>query len=62
MKMLRESERGKIKGSCWDCKFMDLSGSFFPGRCNWFKEIKKEEPKEIPGNKVDTGCKFFTSK
>lgn len=47
------------KGKCWDCKFMDLSGIYFPGRCNWFKEVKKEDPREIPGERVDHGCKFF---
>ena len=48
--------------NCWDCKYMDLSGAHFPGRCMWFKEVKKEQPKEIPGSKVDSGCKFFSSK
>lgn len=51
---------GKIvKGNCWDCRFVDLSGIYFPGRCNWFKEVKKEEPKELPPERVDRGCQFF---
>ena len=47
------------KRNCWDCKFIDMSGIYFPGRCNWFKEVKNEAPKEIPGNMVDKGCGFF---
>lgn len=41
---------------------MDLSGIYFPGRCNWFKDVKKEVAKEIPADKVDKGCGFFSPK
>jgi hypothetical protein len=50
------------KGACWDCNFMDMSGVYFPGRCTWFREVKKEEPKEIPSEKVNTGCGLFSPK
>jgi len=46
--------------NCWNCKYIDLSGVYFPGRCTWFKEVKELEPKEIPGDMVDVGCKFFS--
>ena len=47
--------------NCWDCRYVDLVGSPFLGRCLWFKEYGMEV-KEIPPNVVDIGCKHFQKK
>jgi len=60
--MNRNPENNDPSTTCWNCVYFDMSGVYFPGRCNWFKDVKKEEPKEIPGKVVDIGCKFFSSK
>lgn len=60
--MNRKSVNTESVATCWNCVYFDLSGVYFPGRCNWFRDVKKEEPKEVPGNLVDIGCKFFTTK
>ena len=48
--------------SCWNCKYQDLHNDTFLGLCLWFKIHKREEPKEIPSDMVDVGCKFFEIK
>lgn len=45
---------------CWDCRFIDLEGTTFLGRCTWFVANKKGPAKDIPPSVVDKGCKFFS--
>ena len=60
--MIAKRQTTKQRVSCWDCKYMDTSGICFPGRCSWFKEVKNEKPREIPGSRVGIGCNFFQMK
>lgn len=39
--------------SCKYCKYNDNS------KCNWFKYFKDDDPKEIPENVFNKGCKQF---
>ena len=48
--------------SCWNCTYQHLGGTTVIGRCYWFKEIKNQEPKDIPEDRVDVGCKLFVKK
>ena len=50
-----------LKKSCWECRYQDLKGITFLGRCLRFKEHNMEV-KEIPPHKVDEGCKHFAKK
>jgi hypothetical protein len=45
--------------SCWVCRYQDLEGETFLGRCTWFPRHDKGPAKDIPPNVVDVGCKFF---
>ena len=46
--------------SCWTCAKFVCGGVFFPGRCAGFKKAgEKLEPREIPLEMVDQGCKFY---
>ena len=45
--------------NCWDCKYNDLAGTSFFGKCTWFEKHNKGNSKEIPSDRVDRGCKFF---
>ncbi len=56
-----EKENKNNKHGCWDCKYHDLTGNTFLGKCLWFKEHGMEI-KEIPPENVDKGCKFFIKK
>ena len=54
----------KLK-SCWDCALQQIGGDAFLGRCRWYSERKTNpdpEPKAIPPNIVDVGCKHFEAK
>lgn len=49
--------------SCWECGFVSLGGNTLVGRCRWFVEVKGEkEPKDIPTDRCDKGCKFYKEK
>ena len=48
--------------SCWNCAYQHLGGNTLTGRCHWYLEVKKQEPKEIPADIVDVGCKLFVKK
>lgn len=41
---------------CWTCKYQQTGGGTFLGWCLWFKEVAKEQAREIPGEVVDHGC------
>ena len=43
--------------NCWNCGLHNSGGINAFGVCKWFKD-----PKEIPSNIVDKGCKFWRSK
>jgi hypothetical protein len=45
--------------SCWVCRYQDLEGETFLGRCTWFPHHGKGPAKDIPPEVVDKGCKFF---
>ena len=47
--------------SCWNCHYKINKQQMLFGACNYFKEMK-QEPKEIPRNIVDKGCKYFANK
>lgn len=53
--VVRETE----ERCCWLCRYQDLDGETFLGRCTWFPRHGKGPPKEIPPEVVDKGCKFF---
>lgn len=55
----KTKEEENHQASCWNCKYNDLSGITFFGRCTWFQKHGKGKNKEIPREKVDEGCKFF---
>ena len=50
------------KKSCWKCRYQrrDLGTTLF-GTCTWFSKNGKKD-KEIPLEKIDVRCKFFTPK
>ena len=49
--------------SCWTCDYQDLaSGITFLGFCTWFERNGKGENKEIPPDKVDSGCRHWQEK
>ena len=48
--------------NCWDCKYNDLTGVYFFGRCTWFEKHGKGENKTILRKIVDKGCKFYVSR
>jgi len=48
----------KNEKSCWDCKYHDIEGTTFLGKCLWFEEHGMAI-KEIPPDRVDEGCKLF---
>lgn len=47
--------------SCWECRYIDLTGNTFLGRCLWFREHGLEV-KGIPARKVDEGYQHFQQK
>mgnify|MGYP003147769569 CR=1 FL=1 len=48
---------GAPKGaSCWNCYYKKERQMLLLGECTYFIKIG-QEPKEIPGNIVDKGCK-----
>ena len=55
------NDKTKKSISCWECRYIDLTGDTFLGRCLWFREHGLEV-KEIPPNKVDEGCQHFQKK
>ena len=46
----------KSKNNCWDCGLRKKGGINAFGSCMWW-----DEPKEIPSNIVDKGCKHWRS-
>ena len=44
----------KRQNSCWECALRKKGGINAFGVCTYF-----EEPKEIPADVVDVGCKFW---
>lgn len=42
--------------SCWNCSYQQIGGKTFLGICTYFATVGKEN-KEIPPDRVDTGCK-----
>ena len=42
------------QNNCWDCTRRNKGGINAFGVCTYF-----EEPKEIPADVVDVGCKFW---
>lgn len=47
--------------SCFFCHHYKVKQVELTGSCNWFKEVKGEEPKVIPQNILEVGCKKFVS-
>jgi len=45
--------------SCWVCNYQQIGGDTFLGKCTWFSKHKREKDKEIPAERVDTGCKYY---
>jgi len=61
------SKDNKIAGvesgiTCWDCKYQQIAGDTFLGKCTWFSEHKREKNKDIPPEVVDIGCKHFVQR
>jgi len=48
--------------NCWNCKYQNIDNDTFLGLCMWFKIHKSDQPKDIPSEKVDIGCRFFEPK
>ena len=49
-------DQKKSKNNCWDCGLRKKGGINAFGSCMWW-----DEPKEIPSNIVDKGCKHWRS-
>jgi hypothetical protein len=54
-----DTDNNVNKRNCWDCKYNDLTGISFFGRCTWFEKHNKGKSKVIPKEMVDKGYKFF---
>ena len=50
---LRDQKKSKTN-NCWDCAMRKKGGINAFGLCMWW-----DEPKEIPSNIVDKGCKLW---
>ena len=50
---LKDQKKSK-KSNCWNCALRQKGGINAFGLCTWW-----EEPKEIPSEIVDEGCKFW---
>jgi len=48
--------------NCWNCKYQNLNNDTLLGLCMWFQIHKNHQPKDIPSERVDIGCKFFEPK
>jgi len=57
-----DTDNNVHRTNCWDCKYNDLAGASFFGKCTWFEKHGKGKGKEIPRDRVDKGCKFFEPK
>ena len=53
--MPKDQKKSKTN-NCWTCGLRSKGGINAFGTCTWF-----DEPKEIPYNIVDKGCKFWRS-
>ena len=68
MKILM-TQSGRVKkpveapkgASCWNCHYKINKQQMLFGACNYFKEIN-QEPKEIPRDIVNKGCKYYFDK
>ena len=49
-------DNGK-KDNCWNCALWKGGGITLLGACKWF-----EEPRDIPSEVIDRGCKFWRNK
>lgn len=49
--------------ACWTCDLQQIGGHLtFLGLCRWFALNRGQEPKPIPPERVDVGCKFWTAR
>ena len=53
-----ENDKLEQTNTYWECRYIDLTGDTFLGRCLWFREHGLEV-KEIPPNKVDEVVSIF---
>ena len=60
-KQKEEESKKKEINNCWNCIYYKSDTYDFIGKCNWWFLYKKLDPKEIPNNIVDKGCKFWRS-
>jgi len=54
------ADKIKNEKSCWICNYQQIGGDSFLGKCTWFSKHKREKDKEIPPERVDVGCKYYT--
>ena len=52
--MPQKDQKKSIQSNCWNCAKRKKGGVNAFGICMWW-----DEPKEIPANIVDIGCKFW---
>lgn len=45
--------------TCYSCRWVAIGGIYFPLGCAWFPKHDKGETKDVPPDKIMTGCKFY---